>query len=267
MGSYYQWINNERYEVHQFWISLSLNHHQKVLKNYFKVMDMANIPYRYKRRKIPLEYGEAAVMILARIDQLLDLDIPIAAGSRYLSSQPWALFGESSVSAKIHFRDMEDIANKYRPERASTTSEYFHFRKVPYLVEQLANKYVVTPNFIMNVAIGLLYDIVCHCGPDCPELADIFSNDIRTSKVKISYWQEVRCKVMGRYGKILDIPFSYKLGQVDTSIPLKSQVAFEFVGSDISKGVKLIPFVDDDVAYASRVNDRIEKLSHLGIYL
>lgn len=244
---YEQWICKEKYEIHRFWVPRSLDKKIKWLRKYFRVMDRDSIPRQFKRRKDSSEFCETAIMILGRLDQLFDIDVPIVAGSAYLGKQPWAIFGDAPQhEAKITFRDFEDIMHHYHNAIVTgpADAEYFHFRVAPALVEKLSDKHRQTSHFLVSVGLCLLYDILTNCGPDCAELYDLFTNDLRVGpdSVNLEEWQDLRCKVMGRHGRIKEKPHKHKIGQIyKPHYPLISRTNIDLINEsdDIASGEKV----------------------------
>jgi hypothetical protein len=279
-------IRNEIYEVHRYWMPHNAGSRLKFLRKFFKLLDKDYIPHNHKRRKDSSEFADAALIILARLDQLFDLNVPFVAGSAYLSPEPWAMFGKGETDAHFHFKDMESIFDYYKPAivRGDNGPEQFHMRLAKNLPTELSDKHRYTPNLVVAVAIYLLYDILINCGPDCTEFADLFSNDRRISNVDLNEWSTLRCKLLGVNGRIYPNPHNYVVGQINRPrIPLVTTTKIELVGdfdSDISVGERIRilrktfsdPNIEDeedsvnlDENYAIRVKDRIQMLPHLGL--
>lgn len=293
---YDRWIKKEFYEVHRLWVPHNLEKHVKFLRRYFRVMDRDTTPHIYKRRKSALEYAETAVMMLARLDALCDMDIPVAAGSTYLATTPWAVFGEApETRAKLKFRDFEDIATHYYDTivRGGSSPEYLHFRVAPSLLRQLSNKHKQTSHFIVSVALALLYDLVTRCGPDCEVIHDLFSNDLRETpdKANLDKWQDTRCKVMGRDGRVKSRPYRWIVGQIyDPVVPMVSSTKIELITDvdelsagercQIFKSVPRVPYcmgacdeyddgtpaLETDLAYRERVRGSASKYPQLDLW-
>lgn len=287
MKLYDRWVGKYKYEVYRYFVTANMDRRIKFIRKYFKIMDKIDIPTKFKRRKTFLEYAEAAVMILGRIDQFLSIDAPISIGSAYLDKKAWAVFGEGNFSSVLTFRNFEDLASHYLKIMLSkqTHTEDFHFRVSGGLIEHLSDKYYKPTHLIMLVAISLLYDILVYGGPDCPIISDLFTNDLRKSKVNIKEWEVTRCKVMGHYGRISDTPFLWEPGQIITDIPMISSIGIEALPEkdDISKGEKVrwVEYSDPhreedsyddqtlppelDADYQGRVRDVAKKYAYLSM--
>lgn len=292
---YEHWIDGEPYEIHRYSISFSIDVEFQVVKKFFQVMDREPIPLKYKRRKQPTEYGDAAMIILSRLDQLARIGAPIEIGSRYLSPSPWAVFGtESDSLAKQSFTDFSDVVDHYYKKITcgSTRSEFFHFRIAPNLPFVLADMYHKTPPLVVNVAICLLADIIANCGPDCVELYDLYTNDLRDTPgtVKIDRWEAIRCKVFGRHGRINSTPYDCEIGQIfKPDVSMDTAVKFNLVADsdDLAKGERTHPTsfpritardfdcygpepddldnIEMDEKYMMRVRESAAKYRHLGL--
>lgn len=268
---YEQWIRNQRYEVHRYYLPRKIVNRLKFIQKYFRVMNRAAIPQQYKLRKNEVEYFETAVIIFARLLTMCENDIPFLAGSGFLSPKPWASFGEVPEKvSKLEFRDFYDIANYYRPliANSNATPEYVHFRIVPNLLMELGDKYRMSPHHLGAIAICLLYDILLNCGPDCEDFYDLFTNDNRDNSaefIDINDWENLRCAVIGKNGRIRDRRWKVKLGQFYTpAIPLKSKLTFEEVlnSDSLEEGERVIIFKRKpeikDVCFTSERDDDIE---------
>ena len=265
---YSQWISGVQYEIHSYFVPHVLDKRIKFLKKYFRVIDRTSIPHVHKRRKSPVEFAETAVMILARLNAMCKMDIPIVVGSAYLDKMPWAIFGNApGFGARHLFHDFDGIADHYRKllVKGCSSAEHLHFRVVPTLSWQLADEYNISPSFVVSLSICLLHDIILNCGPDCEELYDLFSNDLRVQSVSLHEWQDLRCKILGRHGKINDQPHDYAVGQIyEPRFPLISSTRIVEISEDddLAGGEKVhfmrCPVVDD---YAKRA----EKYSYLGL--
>jgi hypothetical protein len=263
------------YEVYGYLLPTKLDATVTFLKKYFKVLDKFScVPYDYKRRKVYKEFAETAIMILARVEQFLSIKRPLIAGSRYINPAAWAIFGEAEdLFPKHSFKDFESICNFYEkrifknPNSDNTKKEMFHFRHEPNLCNQLAAKYDETPHYIMTVALAFLRDIILNCGPDCQEFYDIFTNDYRedAEAIDIDQWQELRCKVLGRNGKITTKTYNVKVGQVNLpSIPLVTVTTIEEISDDdnLAQGEKTslakTPRVFSRVSGCIKTGDKVE---------
>lgn len=285
------YFKGETYEIHRFYVPDIISERLKFLRKYFNVMDREQIPHRFKRRKCGLEYAETAVMILARVDQLCNMDVPLAVGSKYLSPEPWATFGEvPDHPCLLNFRDFDDIGQYYYKQfcQSSSSIATYRFRIAPNLVESLSIRHKASPHMVMAIASCLLSDILLHAGPDCTEMFDLFTNDLREGpdQIKIDKWLNLRCKIMGRYGQIKDKPYTVKVGQLyHPPVKLVSETRIDLItdSDELSAGEKTVAvrmprfinteigdFYDDgsvalesDVAYCNRVADRAAKHPHL----
>ena len=286
---YEQLIKGDLYEIHRYFIPHVIEKQLKFLKKYFRVADMENTPHAYKRRKSHIEFVETAVMILGRLDMLCRLGIPIVAGSAYLDKSPWAVFGKvPEINPKFSFRNFDDIANHYRKliTKGCANAEYFHFRVIPTLPWELADVHHETPSFVVSLGICLLCDILLNCGPGCDELHDLFNNDLRIKPhpIDLSGWQDLRCKIMGRHGKINNKPHGYTVGQIyEPIMPLVSTTKIEEISQsdDLALGEKVLRYtptiinddhhddgsvaLETDKDYAARVQKSAAKYSYLGL--
>ena len=99
-----------------------------------------------------------------------------------------------------------------------------------------------------SIAICFLYDILLNCGPDCEDLYDLFTNDSRDTSsefIDINEWENTRCTVMGKNGKIRQNRWKIRLGQFyKPAVPLKSSLKFDEISNsdDIADGEKIITF-------------------------
>lgn len=291
---YSQWICGEQYDVFRYYIPNRVESRLNTLRKWFRVLDRDRIPYQYKRRKNPIEHAETAVMILGRIDQLCTLDVPIVAGSGYISSKPWATFGEvPNAKSQLQFRDVEDISDYYHNliVKGASSASYLHFRVCPNLPMELSNKHNKTVHYVVSMALLLLCDILENVGPDCEEFYDLFTNDTRVGRehVDIFDWSRTRQTVLGKKGKTREKRVNIRLGQVyDPPVPLASRTDFIELpeSEDLAKGEKLVeakkpkikfnydeidnaddgsPAIDVDDDYADRVKGRLGKYTHLGL--
>jgi hypothetical protein len=246
-----QMINGERYEIFKMWIPNAAEGRLSFIRKYFHVMDREKTPRYCRRRKNRVEYADTALKMLARIDCLFDLDVPIAAGSKHLSDKPWAVFGEGITRTNLTFIDFDALAKHYTGTICSGGSRCweFHFKSSFNVIEELAKKHKQTRSFIFALAIFLLYDLIVHCGPDCRELYDLFTNDMRDTpdNVDIESWEDLRCKVMGRRGQVFDKPFAKcRVGQLNKPrVRLETSTKIELLSEsdDLENGERLMRVV------------------------
>lgn len=249
-------INGTDYEAHRYCIPQRLFKRIKFIKRYFQVMDKLEIPTIHRRRKNWIEYAETAVMMLGRLDTFCSTGTPIIVGSKYLSAVPWAIFGNEDgitnilgAAAKHHFKNVIGVGDFYSHFLDTNNAEYqnFYFRLVPNLTHQVAEKYKLTPHYVMVIALALLSDLLMHCGPDTKELYDLYTNDFRDDNELVDpyKWQMVRCKVWGRNGKLGEKPFNVRIGQLyEPFIPVVSTTTIEELiveADDLAVGEKLVP--------------------------
>ncbi len=199
---YSQEVEGVPYEVYRYWIPCNLNSKIDVIKKWGQAICRESIPKRFRRRKNRSEYAETAVMIFARIDQFISLDIPFTVGSGYLSQNQWATFGEVENPNSEHtFRRMADIGYHYKKNIVGTgrIAHYFHFRTYPLLAQALAYKHDTSAHNIMSVAILLLHDLIVNAGPDCEEFYDLFTNDTRVKPehIDVNDWRKLRVNIFG----------------------------------------------------------------------
>lgn len=294
-----RFVGNEIYNIHKYFVPIAVVNRIKFLRKYFKIMDRDDTPYRHKKRKNYVEFLETALMILARVDTFISKKIPVVAGSGDLSPLPWATFGfiHADVHPQFEFDTFGSITKHYNyliHENSPFVSKLFAHRREPFLARNMADMYNCSSHMIVSLAICLLYDILIHCGPDCEEFYDLFTNDnrIRPSEIQIPEWEKIRCKVMGSEGSVSGKKWKVNLGQYYTpKFPNETTVKFEELpeNNDISHGEKVKLFnpiwdrrkvivdhcftcmedygttVELDDAYYSRVSTVIPKYHKLGI--
>jgi len=252
-------INNHTYEVYKYWIPKLVRSKLKWLNRWFRIADRENIERENKRRKADVEGVETAVIVFNRITQLMDIDVPVAVGSAWLGERPWAVFGDCPVDAELKIKNVRDLLRHYEKLMSATNPELIHFRCHHGLVHYLSRKYKMLYSHVVAASICLLYDILINAGPDCDEVYDVFSNDLTEKQecFDIEKWQDQRCRIMGRYGKILERSTGLKVGQVyEPKFELKSSVTFELISDKLDEKVIKIPVSrrsddddDDDEAY------------------
>jgi len=286
---YSQNIEGDNYDVFRYYIPTRADSKLNSIRKWFRVMGREHVPQQYKRRKQPIEHVETAVMILGRIDQLYSLDVPLTVGSGFLSSKPWATFGNVSSDSKIEFKNFDSIIDHYKSQivKGAPSAGYFHFRIVPSLAEHLADKYNQTDHTIVSLATLFLYDLLINTGPDCEELYDLFTNDTRIGPdhIDVKEWRDLRKTVFGKKGKTKDKRYNLSVGQVNEPITLVSRTDFEErpESDDLTEGEKIVQIkykmtyeeidsiddgnksLEEDYNYACSVKDRVKKYSHLGL--
>lgn len=229
-------IHNYQYEIYEFLIPFALQNKIKFLKKWFR--NEKDVPIEFRRRKIVDEFIESGLIILSRLTEMIEKDIPLISGSRWLGKKPWAFFGDISVGkAKKIFKTKEELVSKYRSQIEcgdTLMNQYFYFRVEPTIAFELAEKYQEHPNYIISLSICLLYDILINCGPDCQEIADLFCNDKRIKDVDLLEWERHRQKTMGSKGKILSKPNVCWIGQFYIpSVELKSSTKFDELSNSL----------------------------------
>lgn len=171
----------------------------KFLKTYFEKLDKPLPDYVYRRRTSSMEYAETAVNVLTEIYNRISVCHTILAGSEQLSALPWAVFGKNCRLTKHNFATINSIFKHYDQ---FICSKGYNIATVLYRKDRLCSskklkvlseRYDKSPNYVLAVAILLLYDLVHNCGPDANEFMMLFNNDKRqTMKDTIARWHEMR---------------------------------------------------------------------------
>lgn len=222
---YKRYLNFHWYDIYECFVPSWIIPRIELLNSFFKECDK-DIPLEYKRRKSPLESIESSIMLLGRLEQMMVMDIPLVAGSRYLNDRPWATFGGTShCNAKHHFLTFEDLCNNYHDKIVSTEcveSVQILFRKFPFLPLELSQNNKKTCPYILALAILVACDILYYCGPDCPDLQDFFCNDTREKIPDIDKWKKTREKLFKNYNNVSEKPKEFHIGQIGEELQLVS---------------------------------------------
>lgn len=226
------------YQEKHYWLPEKVKNRFEFVKKFFKIQNIVcPVSFPDRRRKSIHETAEACVVILSRIESFMNLGIPVVLGSKFLKDLPWATFGKTDHFEGIYFEEFKDVIKYYEDYfTGKDFHEIFPFRLCENETRKLADKYKKNSGEMMALAICLMCDIIWNCGPDCDELFDVFSNDVRDDPAFFDFgiWERQRVALMGSMGRVFEEPVEMKLGQlIEKPIEIKTIVVFDKLSSEI----------------------------------
>lgn len=200
----FQSINQEIYHGLKFYIPSNSRKRIKFIKKYFAYIDYEPNENDLKRRKNWCEFSDTSALMLQRVDSFFARNHVFIAGSEKVCTIPWAIFGKSSRWHQHIFECLVDVSRHYSNFlHGKCYPLELHFKNRPEVVFRLAKKYKTfplnNPNFWMGVALNLTYDLIHNCAPDCAEVFELFTNDIRVGPGDVSdeAFEDLRFKILG----------------------------------------------------------------------
>lgn len=205
-------IQSTRYDVYSFLVSSEILSSLRWVRKFYRILyDSKSLPYEYRRRKNSLEYMDTAATLLGRIENAYASNTVTVAGSQFLQKDDkvWSVFGKcDNLPSENYFDSFNDVIDYYANSTLGKKSKiqvYFRCKSsVENYFQLIHKKYSINYNSIASLAILLLKDIIFNCGPDVEDFYDLFTNDKRDDpgSMSIEDWENLRCKMLGRYGEI-----------------------------------------------------------------
>lgn len=203
----YEKIEDEIYKGYKFFVTKSCFKKATFIRKYFNYID-SKPTKGMSRRKNWCEWADAILSVFEKIDGFFTRKQTFVAGSQSICAIPWAAFGPTQRMVKNNFDCITDISRYYKQYlHGDCLGLQTHFKVNADFIFKLSKRFhgfpLGSPNFWMGVAICLVYDLIHNCGPDCPPLLELYTNDYRINSGFGSdgmgeiEWEELRCKILG----------------------------------------------------------------------
>lgn len=196
-----------KYDRYHYYLPAKLSPVIRFLKRYFATLDAeyGGLDEEHRYRQTPFEFSETAIRLLDKVRMRISVNQPIYVGTSYFGPPiSWGLFGNNveGRSARKQFLSLKEVLDYYS---GRIQGRGFNAIKIdrPHKMAQIDDKLLMlsqrhdrSANLMLACGLCLLYDLIIHCGPDCDEFHEVFTNDRRLTNKPQDAWVIARQSVI-----------------------------------------------------------------------